>query len=325
MNRKNSSAVRALKDQAKALRKHLGDRGVAFTHSQALEAVAHTHGHKDWNTAVAACELEDAEQDASDLLDTIHFSLEERLATQEHVKTVERRFRLEHVMQRSGTREALPTIHKYVDDVLSGGGSVAYIDCVMEFIPHEWERHLDKPDQFILHQPENFNDAAPVIKTMCHAGVDLLVLMHPRHLLPSDGGAEVAFRWDLVREEWTQLIESVKNTTGTHMVALNSFRETVHDTRDPVFAPWSTMANTVRVFDAEAVKRKKEEQRRTQALLKSKCPSCEGPVVEKPGMFHSRVTGAMPGLVCESCNALFDNPNNSFLETHLEMVLKHAE
>src|SRR3990170_3891468 len=41
------------KDQAKRLRTSLADRGIAVTHSDALELVAHQHGARDWNTLAA--------------------------------------------------------------------------------------------------------------------------------------------------------------------------------------------------------------------------------------------------------------------------------
>ncbi len=42
--------IEILKDQARRLRKSLVDSGRTMGHSQALEAVAHQHGFKDWNT-----------------------------------------------------------------------------------------------------------------------------------------------------------------------------------------------------------------------------------------------------------------------------------
>lgn len=46
-----------LKSQAKRLRTHLVNQAVTLSHSQALEAIAAAHGHKDWNTASAALAL----------------------------------------------------------------------------------------------------------------------------------------------------------------------------------------------------------------------------------------------------------------------------
>lgn len=43
-----------LKAEAKALRAERAADGQTITHSAALEAVAHQHGFRDWNTAVAA-------------------------------------------------------------------------------------------------------------------------------------------------------------------------------------------------------------------------------------------------------------------------------
>ena len=42
------------KKMAKRLRAELADRGLEVTHSEALELVAHQHGHNDWNTMSAA-------------------------------------------------------------------------------------------------------------------------------------------------------------------------------------------------------------------------------------------------------------------------------
>jgi catechol 2,3-dioxygenase-like lactoylglutathione lyase family enzyme len=41
------------KSMAKRLRADLGERGVEISHSEALETVAHLHGHRDWNTMAA--------------------------------------------------------------------------------------------------------------------------------------------------------------------------------------------------------------------------------------------------------------------------------
>lgn len=41
------------KGQAKRLRSHLAARDLSLSHAQALEAVAATHGYRDWNTASA--------------------------------------------------------------------------------------------------------------------------------------------------------------------------------------------------------------------------------------------------------------------------------
>lgn len=42
------------KTMARLLRVELAERGLDLTHSQALELVAHQHGHRDWNTMSAA-------------------------------------------------------------------------------------------------------------------------------------------------------------------------------------------------------------------------------------------------------------------------------
>ena len=43
----------------------------------------------------------------------------------------------------------------------------------------------------------------------------------------------------------------------------------------------------------------------------SDCKKCGIPLVVKPGMFHWRGR-FFSGLVCEPCNALWDNPDDSF-------------
>jgi len=44
------------------------------------------------------------------------------------------------------------------------------------------------------------------------------------------------------------------------------------------------------------------------------CPKCGVLLVVKPGMFALREHGMFSGLVCEPCGALWDDPENSFLE-----------
>ncbi|PRP92441.1 hypothetical protein ENSA5_49040 [Enhygromyxa salina] len=52
--RKKLSTSSGLKAQAKRLRTHLAEQeGITLSHSQTLEAVAGSHGYKDWNTAAA--------------------------------------------------------------------------------------------------------------------------------------------------------------------------------------------------------------------------------------------------------------------------------
>lgn len=48
------TTIETLKSQAKRLRAHLFAKNIQLTHSQALEAVAAMHGHRDWNTASSA-------------------------------------------------------------------------------------------------------------------------------------------------------------------------------------------------------------------------------------------------------------------------------
>lgn len=68
MDRTNSSTA-PLKAQAKRLRTHFGALGHSLSHSQALEAVAKSHGFKDWNTACAGAgeELEGFSETARNL------------------------------------------------------------------------------------------------------------------------------------------------------------------------------------------------------------------------------------------------------------------
>lgn len=47
-------SIEALKDQAKRLRAKLAADGKAIGHSEALEALAHQYGYRDWNTLHAA-------------------------------------------------------------------------------------------------------------------------------------------------------------------------------------------------------------------------------------------------------------------------------
>ena len=47
-------SLEAAKAQAKALRKSLADEGREIGHSAALELIAKSYGHKDWNTLHAA-------------------------------------------------------------------------------------------------------------------------------------------------------------------------------------------------------------------------------------------------------------------------------
>ncbi|WP_417263933.1 glyoxalase superfamily protein [Celeribacter sp.] len=43
-------SIDTVKNQAKALRQSLRDRGTAISHAQALELIARQHGARDWNT-----------------------------------------------------------------------------------------------------------------------------------------------------------------------------------------------------------------------------------------------------------------------------------
>jgi len=54
-------------------------------------------------------------------------------------------------------------------------------------------------------------------------------------------------------------------------------------------------------------------------------PTCGAPLVLKDGMFALRDIGYFPGLVCETCNALWDYPANSFLAAARERDRKAKE
>jgi hypothetical protein len=318
MDRKNSSAVQALKSQAKGLRKHLADKGVEFTHSQALEAVAHSHGHKDWNTAVAEADMDDAVQEAEDLLDDIVVGLLDHATKEIKGLREERRlqsFRLEHLVQPSGTRLAFKRVRKRVDQVIADGGSVCYVDFVMELVPEEWKEHLNN-DRFIVAQPSHFQEASKIIHTMCAAGVDLVVLAHPRACLPADGtGDNLDGRFEQSTREWNDFLLKLRHETqGSTVLAFNSFRvKEAPMSAYNGFSPWTQLSEQEWVLDPD---RKRDEDTKNRYLSEMKCPSCSGPLERKPGMFASSKTGHMDGLVCESCNALWDDPGNSFLKAH---------
>jgi transposase-like protein len=46
------------------------------------------------------------------------------------------------------------------------------------------------------------------------------------------------------------------------------------------------------------------------------CPTCKKPMELRHGMFYSRKAGTMAGYVCEDCNSLWDDPENSFLDAN---------
>jgi hypothetical protein len=50
----DTPSVGTLKSEARALRQDRAGAGDPITHGAALEEVAHRHGYRDWNTAVAA-------------------------------------------------------------------------------------------------------------------------------------------------------------------------------------------------------------------------------------------------------------------------------
>jgi hypothetical protein len=48
-------------------------------------------------------------------------------------------------------------------------------------------------------------------------------------------------------------------------------------------------------------------------MEKELCPKCSTPLVVRPSMFCWRGR-YFSGLVCEKCNALWDNPEDSFMD-----------
>jgi hypothetical protein len=50
----DTPSAQTLKSEAKTLREDRARAGTPITHSEALEAVARSHGYRDWNTARAA-------------------------------------------------------------------------------------------------------------------------------------------------------------------------------------------------------------------------------------------------------------------------------
>lgn len=62
--------IETLKSQAKRLRTHLAAKNIPLSHSQALEAIAVMHGHRDWNTASAV-----AKEHSASLQEPQHLNL----------------------------------------------------------------------------------------------------------------------------------------------------------------------------------------------------------------------------------------------------------
>lgn len=50
------------------------------------------------------------------------------------------------------------------------------------------------------------------------------------------------------------------------------------------------------------------------------CPTCGGAFERRPNMFHWRGT-FFHGLVCSPCNALYDDPSDSFM-AHVQATAK---
>lgn len=58
--------------------------------------------------------------------------------------------------------------------------------------------------------------------------------------------------------------------------------------------------------------------------IDGKCPKCSSLLVRKPNMFHWRGT-FYHGLVCEPCNALWDDPTDSFMSGVAATAKQEAE
>jgi len=54
------------------------------------------------------------------------------------------------------------------------------------------------------------------------------------------------------------------------------------------------------------------------------CPKCNQPAIVKEAMFHWRGKN-FSGLVCETCNTLWDNPDDSFKDAVEQSALQDAE
>jgi hypothetical protein len=91
MDRTNSS----LKTQAKALRAYLAQQSVELTHSQTLEAVARSHGYKDWNTASASGDGEDG-PNLQHVLEFQERLESERPGCEVNMQTIRRQKTVEH-------------------------------------------------------------------------------------------------------------------------------------------------------------------------------------------------------------------------------------
>lgn len=62
------------------------------------------------------------------------------------------------------------------------------------------------------------------------------------------------------------------------------------------------------------LKNKMEKENNDKAdVIGSACPKCQSEMILKENMFFWRGK-YLSGLVCEKCNALYDNPKESFIE-----------
>jgi DNA-directed RNA polymerase subunit M/transcription elongation factor TFIIS len=57
----------------------------------------------------------------------------------------------------------------------------------------------------------------------------------------------------------------------------------------------------------------KKENNTQPIIFDNNCPKCNNKMIVKDAMFFWRGK-YLSGLVCETCNALYDNPNDSFMD-----------
>jgi len=162
---------------------------------------------------------------------------------------------LEHLVYPNDMRgiEIDQRLRQRVDEVLEGGGVVCYVDFMMELVPEYWHPHFNDKNSFIVAQPMNFKEAAPVIYTMCKASVDLVLLFHPRFCLPGDGSVGLSDHWKQAEREWEILLgRLMKADPDSTVLAVNSFR--VKESSMSAyrgFSPWTALADTEQVLGLE--------------------------------------------------------------------------
>ena len=146
--------------------------------------------------------------------------------------------RIEHVVGPVDRREQLREhVRSRVEETIAADGRVCVIDFASSLGPfvQEWSGY-DDAERFVLFLPESFEDAESVIKTMCKAGVDLLVLHSPRlgEMLRRDPCDE-----EPLPSRWRPLLGALRTLeVPTVVLAANVYR----GARFPGFEPWSDMA-----------------------------------------------------------------------------------